>query len=157
MTRKEALLDAYQKGYRIRNNIIYNPEGKILSGCLDGKGYTQFKHNKTTSVHVHRLVAYQKYGDAMFDEGIEVRHLDRNKRNNLGENIAMGTSKDNSQDIPPEVRKRAANIASSFRKKYNNEAVRAFYYKCKSYKKTMEMFGIPSSGSLHYIINTSKK
>lgn len=39
---------------------------------------------------------------------------------------------------------------------YDRAAVRAFYEDCRSYKKTMEHFGIGSAGTLHYLLRTPK-
>ena len=91
MTSNELLIETFEKGYRIIDGIIYNPDGKILKGYVGKRGYRRFSPVRTNHVKVHRLVAYQKFGDALFEEGIEVRHLDNNKLNNSEDNIALGT------------------------------------------------------------------
>ena len=40
-------------------------------------------------------------------------------------------------------------------RQYDRAAVRAFYDDCRSYKRTMEQFGIGSAGTLHYLLKTS--
>ena len=46
----------------------------------------------------HRVVAYKKYGDVMFEKGVVVRHLDGDKRNSSPGNLILGSRSDNSQD-----------------------------------------------------------
>jgi hypothetical protein len=48
----------------------------------------------------------------MFEPGIVVRHLNDDPQDFSKDNIALGTAKDNTHDIPPEVRARTARIAS---------------------------------------------
>lgn len=40
-------------------------------------------------VSVARLVAYALWGDAVFAQGIEVDHKDRNRANNRGDNLEL--------------------------------------------------------------------
>lgn len=56
-------------------------------------------------------------------------------------------------DIPKQVRIKKSLHASSFLKKYENDEVKKYYNKTKSYKKTMSKFNISSKGTLHYILN----
>ena len=56
--------------------------------------------NKVCRILVHRLQAYQKFGDEIFKEGIVVRHLDNNSLNNSIDNIAIGTQQENMLDRP---------------------------------------------------------
>jgi len=55
--------------------------------------------------------------------------------------------------MPEEKRKKLAKHATSFLIKYDAEKIKEFYEECRSYKKTMEYFGIPSRGTLHHIIH----
>lgn len=124
-------------------------------------GYLDFGYYKKglgkRRIRVHRLVAYQKYGDRIFEEGIQVRHFDNNSENNLDENIRIGTPSQNMMDCPEEDRKRRAKIANKAARlvniKYDVEEVRKTYAKLRSYKKVKEIFGISSSGTLHNILN----
>lgn len=108
---------------------------------------------KTIKVSIHRLQAYQKFGDDIYEEGIEVRHLDGIRTNNSYENIEIGTSSDNKFDIPIEIRKIKSSNAN---KKYSDELVleiKEYYNSGHTYKETMEKFNISSKGTLSYIIN----
>lgn len=63
---------------------------------------------KSFKVYVHRLLAYQKFGDALFTDGIEVRHLDDDSRNNRWDNIGLGTHRQNMLDQSLEKRRAIA-------------------------------------------------
>ena len=124
-------------------------------------GYERYRFNirdeitkNAYPVEVHKLVAYQKYGNKLLEPKIEVRHLDGDSLNNLEENIAIGTRVDNVQDVLPEDRLASSINASTFNRKFTDlemEEIRKFH---TSYKETMERFDISSKGTLHYILNT---
>ena len=145
----EQLVYAYEMGYRCIKNILTNPDGRILKGGIDKDGYKYFHpFKKGLNIKVHRLVAYQKYGDKLFEEEMEVRHFDNNKLNNSEDNIRIGTHQQNMMDIP---KKQRSINAGNHSRKYNPKEVKAFH--TGSYKKTMEKFGITSKGTLHNILH----
>jgi hypothetical protein len=98
-----ALIYAAKKGYKISaTGKIVNPVGKILDGCVRNEYLTfciQYE-TKSVNIFVHRLQAYQKFGDKIFLEAIVVRHKDNNKLNNLPDNILIGNDSANFTDIP---------------------------------------------------------
>ena len=112
----------------------------------DGEKYPQ-------NVPVHRLQAYQKFGDKIFESGTVVRHLDGNSLNNNFDNIEIGTQQENMMDIPTEQRIAHAKHAASTQIKHNADEIKQFHAKSCSYAKTMEYFGIKSKGTLFYILN----
>lgn len=146
----------FGRGYFVcMEGVPYNKHG-VKVGFVSTSGYYSIKiriNKKCTTIPVHRLQAFQKYGKNVFKENMVVRHLDSNPLNNSWNNIALGTQGDNMMDIPKQVRISRAIKASSCLKKYNNEDVIKFYKNTKSYKKTMENFNIRSKGTLHYILN----
>lgn len=152
--RREKFL--FEQGYYItKDGRLYNKVDKEIIGSVDGRGYlrTGIRINgKMSHVDFHRFVAYCKFGDKLYDEGMVVRHLDSNKLNNSWDNISIGTVHDNSMDRPIEQRIR---IASNAGKKHSDEKVREII-KCHecgmSYSKIMEKFGISSKGTLSFII-----
>lgn len=152
---------AYQKGFRVlRDGTTINKKRKKLSPCLDGRnpGYytSAFRYNKKHMYFkIHRLQAYQKYGDKMFEPGTVVRHKNGNSMDNSWDNILIGTHKENSQDIKKQIRLALSLYASSFMQKYKHSEVQEFYNSCKSYKKTMNHFNISSKGTLFYILKKS--
>lgn len=100
-------------------------------------------------------MAYQKYGDRIYNPRMVVRHLDGNPLNNSWENIAIGTQSENNMDKPPELRRRMAVHASSFMTVYSKSLVDKIkeYKMTHGYKDTMREFGITSKGTLWNIIN----
>ena len=151
---------AYKKGYRVtQDGDVIGLKGKRIG--FNREGYYTFKirdyKNNNRNVKVHRLIAYSKYGDKIYKDGICVRHLDGNSLNNKWNNIEIGSYQDNALDMDKEVRIKKAIHASSFIKKYDHKDVYDFYNKTNSYKKTMEEFCISSKGTLFYIINKFKQ
>lgn len=146
---------AIEKGYTV------NEKGEIFNkkGVAKGKGFNNgyptlsFRVNGIkTSILCHRLIAYVKYGDKIFEPGIMVRHLNAIKTDLSWENICIGTARDNRMDISPEDRLKYALIATSHVRKYDKEAVKK-YYEINGWKKTMANFGISSKGTLSYLLN----
>lgn len=143
-----------KKGYKVsKNGVLYNPLGKEI-GHMKG-AYQVSKHRvdkRFVFCKTHRLQAYQKFGDKLYEKGLMVRHLDGNPLNNSWSNIELGTNRQNQMDIPKEKRVERAIKATSFVRKYDKEEVRKFHFKSMSYKKTMQQFNISSKGTLHYIL-----
>lgn len=149
---------ASRRGFTVsEEGLLYNPKGEQVGNYVDSNGYfnanLRTKKRNTNMLKVHRLQAYQKYGNKLFEEGIQVRHLDGNKENNTWNNIAIGTQSENQMDIPKQIRIKRALTASSNIRKYNKEEVKKFHRVSKSYKRTMEKFNISSKGTLNYILN----
>ena len=144
----------YEMGYRV------SVEGQTISHKGNEVGFMRagYLHAGTTikgrviKCPIHRLQAYQKYGDLIYENAIEVRHLNGNKIDNSWDNIAIGTHSNNMMDIPEHIRIANALHATSFVRKYDRREVLEFYNTCKSYKKTMEQFSISSKGTLHFIL-----
>lgn len=147
---------AYLRGYRVDEDgcVIGFKETSI--GCCNNSGYISFgfrEGKKSSHILIHRLQAYQKYGDEMFKLGIEVRHLNGDKTDNSWFNIAIGTHSENMMDIPKHIRVSKAVYATSFVRKHNRTEIKEYHKKHRSYKKTMEKFSISSKGTLHFILN----
>lgn len=152
---------AYEKGYRVDSfgDVYFRGTKRSLNksgGYYNFSVKTRF-NNKIycTRVFVHRLQAYQKYKNDIFKEGVLVRHLDSNCLNNSSENISIGTGSDNMMDKSPEVRMRAALIATSFVKIYNHEEVIKMHKNGLSYNDIMKITGIKGKGAVSFIINKS--
>ena len=157
-TKNEIL--AYDKGYRIDENgncfNLKNPD-KFLKGSMNSNGYRYLGMRKPNDrpymIPIHRLQAYQKFGDKIYENNIEVRHLDDNKLNNSWDNIEIGTHSDNMMDQQKEVRIKKS---SNAHKKYSDELVleiKEYHNSGHSYKEIMEKFNITSKGTISYIIN----
>lgn len=147
---------AVEKGYVIdESGFVYNSKGKLVNGTIRNKyKCICFKINgKDKKIPFHRLQAYQKFGDEIYKDDIEIRHLDNNPLNNSYENIGIGSNSDNKFDRPIEMRKR---IAANANKKYSDELVleiKDYYNSGHTYKEIMEKFNISSKGTLSHIIN----
>ena len=91
------------KGYKFdTDGNVISPFSRCRKYRVSNKSkyiHVGFKHEgKHIRVLAHRLQAYIKYGDAIYEKGIVVRHLDGNPRNNRYENIGIGTCLDNWND-----------------------------------------------------------
>lgn len=150
------IIEAHKRGYRIDDNgSIVNPNLSIISGSKSNFGYYYFSikvADRRVKIMAHRLMAYQKYGNNIFEKGIVVRHLDGNSSNNSNENIAIGTYSDNRMDMPIQDRLKQSLLAASYRIKYDKQLVKAYYYE-NGFSKTMTHFSISSKGTLSYILN----
>lgn len=149
---------AYEMGYRINDQgEIIGMKGRPLIGWADRWGYRLFRvGHDVGSAYVHRMVAYQQFGDKLYEPGTEVRHLDGNCANNEPTNLALGTASDNAQDKLPEVRRRAAvNAASYVRKLTETQVVqlREDRKQGATYLELMEKYKISSKGTISSIVN----
>ena len=150
---------ANKRGYKVtKDGIFLGVKENVLT--TKNKGYFRASikvDGKERTLFAHRLQAYQKYGDAIYEKGICVRHLNGDKSDNSFDNIAIGTNRDNMMDKPKAERERIANIASKQTIKYNKDEVIEYYNNCnRSRKKTIERFGMSKAG-LHYILNDRKQ
>lgn len=145
-----------KRGYMVtEEGVALNPKG-FKVGYINHSGYIEIKiriDKKSVAIPVHRLQAFQKYGEKLFINGTVTRHLNGNPLDNSWENIVIGSHSENMMDIPEQIRIKKAKHAASFLKKYNDEEVIEFHELCKSYKQTMNKFGISSKGTLNYILN----
>ena len=158
---QQNIILAYNKGYRVDNdgNVwLGNKQRQLYKSWNTTKTRAYFafairnEEGKPRPIKVHKLQAYQKFGDKIFEPGIVVRHLNDDSFDNSYENIEIGSISTNMKDMPKEKRIELAKHASKSLIKYNAEQVKAFYEKCKSYKETMEHFGIKSKSTLANII-----
>ncbi len=112
---RRKLLLAYSKGYRVFNGKVVSPKGKTLSVYIpkSGRPYPRFSiyfEGRPASVDVHRLASYQKFGDAMFETGVEVRHLNVNPQDFSFDNLALGSPTENALDIPDGLRSSRSSV-----------------------------------------------
>lgn len=126
---EEALIAAHEKGYRVLpGNQVLSPSGRILSLVSRGGGYLCFcikRNRKNVFVPIHRLFAYEKFGDVIFDPDIVVRHLNGNNQDNSAENISIGSQSQNMMDIPRNKRKSMGKAGASKRRKFSDHQVQS--------------------------------
>lgn len=146
---------AYNNGYRVlQDGSVISPKGEKLSGTIDTRGYMAYGITKNRKLHGHRLQAYQKFGDKIYESGIEVRHLNGKRTDNSYDNIEIGTHSDNMMDIHRDVRLANAINASQAIVKWDvDEIVRLHNNGC-SYREIMRITGITHKGTVSYIIKT---
>ena len=159
--RNKALLEAFEKGYRVSEcgKYLNTPFSKLTQNTFI-QGYLIFGirvNGKKVNVMWHRLQAYQKYREKLFELGMVVRHFDSNKLNCSKDNILIGTEKENSMDKPEEDRLSYSLNAVKHIRKYNATEVREFHkLNGNSAKKTMLKFNMSSKGSLYYVLKLAK-
>lgn len=155
-SRKEEI--AVALGYRVSaDGIVTSPRGKVLTPYL-GKHceYPSISIGRANGkVRVHRLQAFQLFGEEIYKPTIEVRHKDDDSKNFRADNLILGTHVQNSFDKPKAVRVRCATTASMAVAKWDHTQVLAKYRETRSYSKTMLAFGIRSKGTMSFIIRKS--
>lgn len=160
MDAQDKLLYIYEIGYRIsKKGEIINPKGKIIKGSKNKENriyINQRIKNYFIRVSAHRLQAYQKFGNIIFDKKIVVRHLNGLPSDNSFLNIEIGSQSENMMDRPIDIRIAHSKHASSFIQKYNHDEIVEFYNNCRSYKKTKLKFNISSNGTLNHILTKFK-
>lgn len=156
-----ALLYAHSRGIHVRDDGEIIGIRGLRKKQLNTSGYYRITVScgplgvDRQPVRVHRLQAYQIYGDVIFEEGCQVRHLDSNSRNNKPDNIGIGTQSQNMFDRPAELRKEYALNAASFKRKLSNEQVAELRRKRKEgalLKHLVAEYGI-SKGNVSDIVN----
>lgn len=147
---------ASKRGYAVtEDGVLLNPNS-VEIGYNDSGYITTSIRIKGKSKHLkaHRLQAYQKYGDSIYNKDVVTRHSNGDSEDNSWDNIVIGTQSDNMMDIPEQIRIKKSLHATSFVRKYNKQEVRSFHSIDNSYQKTMDKFEITSKGTLHYILNS---
>lgn len=162
-----AIIAAHEKGYKVINGILYNPSGKQLKIYILKSAHAKYYRalfsvlveGYSARLSVARLVAYQKFGNEIFKQGIMIRHKDGNSLNNLDDNILIGTQSQNHLDKPLKQRTREAIRRSGARRVLTDKQVKEmrekFYSKEYSYKELMKMYNIKSSGNFYCILRTN--
>lgn len=107
---------AYDKGYRIsEDGTLYALKSTSKPKRYGKQKYPTFSvnigNNKNYGIPFHMFASYCFYGDASFEEGIVVRHLDGDTENCSMKNIVLGTHSQNNMDKPKAIRIYAAKKA----------------------------------------------
>lgn len=152
-------------GYRIETDgRIIGSRGLVIRGSLNHDGYRYFaathpegRHHSPLKIMVHRMQAYQKYGDKIFEVGFVVRHKGDDKSNNSWDNILLGSQQENCLDVPRERRVAQARRAASFCRIFTDEDVARMrvmrHEKKMTYQAIAVEVGLSSVGHLHQVIN----
>ena len=153
---EEAVKTASIKGYIVTEvGTVIGKNKKELS-LYNYKNYFFFSiklfNSKTKLVGVHRLQAFQKYGEKIFEKGVQVRHLNGISSDNSFNNIAIGNNSENQLDIPKEDR-----ILRASNPKYNHEDILMDRNLGLTYRELMIKYNISSKGTMSFIIKDSLK
>lgn len=151
---------AFKLGFTIdKDGNVTNPKGGKVKGRIDLRGYLIFsvKYKKiyTIKIGVHRFQAYFKFGDEIYKNEVVVRHLNGNPLDNSWNNIEIGSQQENNLDKLPEVRTKAAYLASRKKVKFNDDIVKQIrldYKNGLNYRELMSKYGIKSKGTISYIV-----
>lgn len=120
-------LQAYKRGYRVREDgVVTSPFGGTRKLTCSKRGYYRFGIKVEAGVRqvwVHLLASYQKFGEAAFAQGVTVRHLNGNSRDNRSKNLAIGSQSVNVFDRPRAERLRHARVAARVQRRLTPEQV----------------------------------
>lgn len=128
------LLYAYWRGYRVQEDgVVVSPRGHVVKAQpRESHGAARYCFRVRlpwlggfSTVLVHRLAAFQIFGPATFQAGIEVRHLDGDSLNNSHGNLRLGTGRDNFFDIPQDARHLWQRRGGTVQRRLTDEAVAA--------------------------------
>lgn len=160
----QAVVTAYNKGYRVdKDGNLVGPKGNFVKPIVYGYNYlgfsVQHQQYRRTPTPIHRLAAYQKYGDKVLQKGMQVRHLNGNRHDNSLANISIGTQYDNTMDMPEEKRRRIIESATRATRKISSETaqqIRNIYSQGRnSTRKLARDYGV-SRRTIHNIINNKR-
>lgn len=146
---------AFDKGYRADlSGNVSSRHGRTLTLQSSRKGYLNFGvcdyDGKFRRCFVHRLVAFQKFGDAIHGEGVQVRHVDGNQRNNSPLNLILGSASENAFDKPRATRQRVSGNAN----RRHNHADIISSYRSSGFTETQKRFSL-SKSTLAFIVKRS--
>lgn len=156
---KNVLIEAKKKGYYVdMDGNVYSSHKKLKLKVSQDRYYFSIRYYKErTIVPVHKFVAYLKYDDQIFKDGIEVRHLDNNSLNNKWDNIGVGSHSDNMMDMLKNDRIKKAIFASKEKRRFSNDEVEKILLDRKlgmKYKDLCEKYDT-SKSTLSYLFNHS--
>lgn len=153
--KKEKIIS--ELGFKItKQGKLIRPEGykgykiykKKISPKYSYKAVFIVIEEKKYIVTLHRLQAYQKFGEKIYDKDLDVYFKDGNRGNLSFENIAIGTKRDIRMNSPKENRSR-----KGVNFKYDYDKVKKFY-KENGWALTMKKFNFPHGSSLSLILNS---
>jgi hypothetical protein len=161
----EALVDSdHMDYYTDKQGKMFGPKGNELKCRLTPDGYKTYGvwfEGGKVPVPVHKMQAYQKFGNKMFADGIQVRHLNGDPSDNSWDNIDIGNASDNMLDRDEYARKSHARTAAKARK--NDipddtwEEVDRFQRLGCSYNHLNMVYGIAKSTLSYRYSKTGKK
>lgn len=155
-SRNEAVM--FSKGYTVdKYGRLFNKLGVEVIGSVDNRGYRatgmRTPDNRVVRVYFHRMVAYAKFKNKIYQDGTVVRHLDGNPLNNSWDNIDIGSYSDNMMYIPKSIRVTNAGLANMKYDKDMVNMIKDLRSKGLKYADIMKETGIHNKSVISYIIN----
>lgn len=169
MTRSKSdtvMLGAIKKGLRIeKDGTVIGTRGVPIKGSLlrrskkdkSSKVYLGAKYRyrgQAAKVMFHRLQAYTKFGDALFEKGTKTRHGDGGALDNSWDNINIGTHAVNMQDIP--AKERRASCVKKLSDDQVREVLKLYDLGGCSYAKLGRQYGVGRGTIRRYVKRTSR-
>lgn len=151
---------AFLFGYSVdrAGNLLFNGKKSIKSVGLDRYGYSRFyfayKTKKQQLIYIHRLQAFQKFGDKLFESDC-VRHKNNIPSDNSWDNILIGSFKENQNDIPLEIKAQRYLKIAHKNIKYPvpvRNKIRKLYMKNKDIAEISKRVNVPLE-TVRYIAN----
>ena len=150
---------AKEKGYFVdRQGNAYSPRGnKVGTRGKDpylylGESYLKQKLSKYIYIVCKPI---KSLAILIFNDNIEVRHLNGNSFDNSFKNLAIGTPSENAMDKPESKRKKISLVASNKLKVYSDELVLEIQKMREAgmtYTELRKKYNIKSKSSLNYIL-----
>jgi len=149
------LKEAHKKGYRVtsKGNVIGLRGHELSRNTISTSGYHFFTiryKGLRSVVMTHRLQAYQKFGDKIFEGGIVVRHFNGNSIDNSVGNIKIGSQSQNQMD-----RSKSYRVNNASNPKHNHSVILEDRANGMTYSEIMDKHNISSKGTISFIINKS--
>lgn len=92
----ELSLEFVNKNFYNIGEVIYRKDGRSCSNCVNKNGYYRIKF-KSKEYLSHRIL-WILYNQQELPEGYLIDHIDRNRSNNIKENLRVATSSENIQN-----------------------------------------------------------
>lgn len=152
------IIYAKSVGYTIdKFGNINSKTGKplILSKSGNYLKFTVNKNGEYGTVKVHSFQAYCKFGNKLFNDGIEVRHLNNNSLDNTFENISIGTKHENHLDKDRETIKKVSIAGAQKLRRFTSDDIRDIRLKKRNGDTLKEIADIynTSKGHISSIVN----
>jgi hypothetical protein len=160
---RRIIKQAFKNGYDVdvKRGRVFLKSGKWTYGIYNKKlNYMMVSislpdgPSKGEMIYVHRLIAYKKYGNKLFDPLLEVRHKNNDGTNNRGRNLLLGTRLENIMDMPAELRSSKSQGIRVSRRLFIPEQARKIL---RSYNKNILPFGKVKSGTFARLGRKYKK
>ena len=154
-TASKAVIYAYNRGCHIlEDGTVIGVRGNPRKTRINSRGYLAFNMKtpyteNALPVLAHKLAAYQKFGIGAFKEGVQVRHLNNDKKDNSLSNIAIGNQLDNVSDLPYG----GANIHSAKLTPAEVLEIRDKVASGVTFQEIIDEYPIVSKSNVSYIVN----